>query len=585
MKLKYFHIWNYKNLNDVEIHLNDNINFLVGENDLGKSNFLELMSTLFNKRNFKEDDFCDINKEIKIEFKIKLAQCEIGAFDDLFNPEPKNSDEEFIINIIAEQLTPEDDVEFIHKETKNLISHARFRALNFIKNSSTNISKDEFDVHKNKGAGRFLNYLIKKFVEKNESSSFVKTISNNYNSKKLIKYTDDNINKIEFLKKYDISVQIEGDINDLLCRMLEIKAKNRDIQESGHGIQYSFLIMLFILEKIINIFSYKNNEDRICQEADGKQSISLILALDEPEVHQHPYMQRSLIKSLKSIIENKNNSFLELLKEHFDVDSINGQMIIVTHSPNIILSDYKSIIRFYKEGDKTSVKSGINVNLDESQEKQLLMNFDFFKEAFFSRGIIIVEGKTEQGMIPGFAEKMGIDFDELGISLISADGAGGILPIIELCSKFNIPFVSLFDKDQEETFKSTNNRNIYYTSRKEIEGDIVDKLERIGKLDELIQIRNLPQYNGFKTAPIKMLEKIVKKFSYRIKVPNVATNDLFFDQIINYEDKLKKIMLVYWLLKNKSITLGRYLGSELSIECIPSCVKNILTTIKNIVKE
>jgi putative ATP-dependent endonuclease of OLD family len=581
MKLKYFHILNYRNLHNVEIYLNDDINFLVGENDLGKSNFLELLSTLFTKRNFNEDDFFNKNEEIRIEFQIKLEECERGAFDDLFNPE--DEEQELIINIVAEQLSPEYYLEFTHKETKNIISYNRFRALNFIKNSSTNISKDEFDVHKNKGAGRFLNFLIKKFIEKNESSDFIKKLKNNINSKKLIKYTGNNLNNIDFFKKFEISVDLEGDIQDLLCRMLEIKAKNRDIKDSGHGIQYAFLIILFILEKIINIFSHKTNEDLICEEEDGKQSISLILALDEPEVHQHTYMQRSLIKTIKSIIKNENSGFLKLLKEHFNLDALNGQIIIVTHSPNIILSDYKDIVRFYKKKNKILVKSGAQIELDESEEKHLLMNFDFFKEAFFSRGIIIVEGKTEQGLIPILAEKVGVDFDELGISLISADSGDSIPSVMKLCTHFEIPHIALMDKDK--LAKYGKNKNIFYTARKELEGDIVDKLEQVGKLHRLLNIHRLSIYSGFKTAQILNLKEIKKNFNYRIKLPRPQKKDLFYNNINSYENKVKKIMLLYWLLKNKSIILGRYMGNELDTSCIPVCINKVLTDIKNKVAE
>ncbi|MFA6089742.1 MAG: AAA family ATPase [Candidatus Woesearchaeota archaeon] len=584
MKLKYFHIENYRNLNKVELHLNDELNFLVGENDMGKSNFLDLLSTLFTRRNFSEDDFLNKNEAIKIIFQIKLAECERGAFDDLFTPEPQSDEHELTINIIAEQLTPEDDMEFTHKETQSLISYTRFRALNFIKNSSTTISKDEFDVHKNKGAGKFLNYLIKKFVENNESSNFIKKIKNHSSSKKLLKYTGDNINKIEFLKKFDISIDLEGNINDLLCRMLEVKAKNRDIQDSGQGIQYSFLIILFILEKIINIFNYKNNEDRICKEEDGKQSISLVLALDEPEVHQHPYMQRNLIKSIKSIIENKNESFLGLIKEHFDLDSINGQILIVTHSPNIILSNYKNIVRFYKTKDIVQVKSGAQIELEESKEKHLLMHFDSFKEAFFSRGVILVEGKTEEGLIPYWAEKSGIDFDELGICLISVDGAGGIKPLLFLCNEFKIPYVAIMDKDVYETDEECKKLDIISTSKKEIEGDIIDKIEQMCKLDQLLSIHNA-YYSNFNTAPIGNLQKIIDGYKYRVPLPNTQGNDLFYRNINTHQPKIKKIMLLYWLWKNKSITLGRHLATELDIDCIPTCLNKAFKEIKNKVKQ
>ena len=40
------------------------------------------------------------------------------------------------------------------------------------------------------------------------------------------------------------------------------------------------------------------------------------------------------------------------------MDGINSQLIIVTHSTDALLGDYRNLIRFYKSGDGTAVISG-----------------------------------------------------------------------------------------------------------------------------------------------------------------------------------------------------------------------------------
>lgn len=76
-------------------------------------------------------------------------------------------------------------------------------------------------------------------------------------------------------------------------------------------------------------------------DAVGKKILSVILALDEPEIHLHPYMQRTLTKYLEGIASGSDDQFNSLLKEYFDVDSISAQLIVVTHSPSIVPQDYK----------------------------------------------------------------------------------------------------------------------------------------------------------------------------------------------------------------------------------------------------
>lgn len=129
MKISYIKINNFRNLNDIEIHLNDKINFIVGENNLGKSNFLYLLNVLFAKKGwFSEDDFFDRSNPIEIVFKLILDECELGRFGDYFDPEQSNND----INIRALQLNSNERLDFFHLETGLPISYSAIRAINFV---------------------------------------------------------------------------------------------------------------------------------------------------------------------------------------------------------------------------------------------------------------------------------------------------------------------------------------------------------------------------------------------------------------------------------------------------------------------
>ena len=52
MKIKKIFIENYRNLNAIEISFEESCNFIVGENNLGKSNILKLLNIIFTKRAF-----------------------------------------------------------------------------------------------------------------------------------------------------------------------------------------------------------------------------------------------------------------------------------------------------------------------------------------------------------------------------------------------------------------------------------------------------------------------------------------------------------------------------------------------------
>ena len=129
--------------------------------------------------------------------------------------------------------------------------------------------------------------------------------------------------------------------------------------------------------------------------------------IDEPEIHQHPYRQRNLMKKIEGLLNNSNQEFVDLLRDLFDVDGLSGQIFIATHSPNILLNDYKQFIRVYKDYDANELRivSGHNINLSDKLYKHLLHNYFYIKEAMFSKKIIFVEGDTENGAIPVFARR------------------------------------------------------------------------------------------------------------------------------------------------------------------------------------
>ena len=69
MRIKDISVENYRNLNYATITFDESCNFIVGENNLGKSNILNLLNIIFTRRGFVYDDFndfCERNPGAKI---------------------------------------------------------------------------------------------------------------------------------------------------------------------------------------------------------------------------------------------------------------------------------------------------------------------------------------------------------------------------------------------------------------------------------------------------------------------------------------------------------------------------------------
>lgn len=466
---------NYRNLTGKTITFNDTLNFLIGENNIGKTNILELINICLAIGKFAETDFMDITLPIKIKFKVKYSNEEIGYFEDNFDVDDSNS-----ITLVAVQDSVDERINYYHdtpNQTK--IGMATIRTMNILYYYAQSMPSKEVDFRKTSGSGKVLNYLIQHSLEQSEIQE--KDILKKTKLKNIVKNVNIQIKKINTITGDSVSAYVETEVDKLVCRLLGLGDENgRELSSLGEGVQYAFNILLQIIEIIYNVKATRKPEDfeeRLINR-DGKKLFPLFLVLDEPEVHQHPYRQRSLIRKIKALIENNNQEFLNLLKDLFDIDGLTGQIFIATHSPNILLDNYRQFIRLYKStGTDSQLKivSGMNVVIDDKLYKHMLHNFIYLKEAMFSKCIIFVEGDTENGAIPVFAERMGLDMDERGIGVIKLDGADSVKRCMALYKSFGIKSIALIDKDKKESYSSEP--DIYFTKANDYEEDVYDNFK------------------------------------------------------------------------------------------------------------
>lgn len=575
MYIEKVEINNFRNLDGIKMRFDSKINFIVGENNLGKSNLLDCLNTVFNYNRFKEDDFFNPTEKINISLTLVLEEEEIGAFDDFFDPNDSKK-----INIQIEQENPNEYFKYYHKESSGEISSANIRNLNFIKYSSLRSPKDELSFDKNKGVGKVLSFMVKKYLDnKKRDTTKITDFINEDEFHNLRVFINEKINLIDIFEQFFINAYLEDNLDALLYKMLVLKEKGKyNLEYSGHGVQFYSMISLVLLEHIIKILEYKNSSDE-----NKNQYISVIMCLDEPEIHLHPYLQRSLIKYIFDILNNKNENFRKLLKELFELEGIRGQVILVTHSPNIILNDYKQVVRFFVDNEKKkiSVVSGSDIIIQEETEKHLLRNFPYFKEAFFSRCAIIVEGDSELGAFPLFAETMGIDLDDNGIIIIKAEGKESIPKIAELLKEFKIPFCAFADRDDEKGDKISKwNFKHEITACRDFEEEVCNNLICNNKKNILYKIFYEMNRN-WKNKTVN-ISKINDR--YQIVAKNNLSQTCNFLQVENGDEGLQKLVLLSWLNK-KSVILGRIIGENLTEELIPNSLKKVLSEAEKLSKK
>ncbi|NQS90524.1 AAA family ATPase, partial [Patescibacteria group bacterium] len=186
-----------------------------------------------------------------------------------------------------------------------------------------------------------------------------------------------------------------GVISPKLKNILEgLKLSFDEEYESGLGRQN----LLFIAAELLNL--------------DRSNWSGLRLGLiEEIEAHLHPQSQLRVIEYLQD--------FTNTEREEGRKDI---QLIISTHSPNIGSKlDLKNLIicsnRYvYPMGPEYT-------ELDESDYGFLRRFLDITKaNLFFAKGVILVEGWSEEILLPVLAKKIGINLTKKGISIINVAG-------------------------------------------------------------------------------------------------------------------------------------------------------------------
>ena len=630
-------ISNYRNLDGVKINFDPNINFLIGENELGKSNLLDVFEALFNRQKFLDEDFGNLSQAIRIDFSIQITNVEKGIFEDYFDPDKNN-----VANFYAIQEYSELDEElkfFWANEESNEVPSMFFRKINYIFYDSQKTPNDELTFYKGRGGGKFLAYLINKFADSEIP------VDSDLSMESLIQAIQFFFDKIKPIKQQGIGLSTgKNDVLDFASRVLKLNGVDGlDITKSGYGTQFTALLMLSIFERLAHLkqskrfrpfeekreyFTKKEYEvfrqmyssdeqkmltlasvtqvkdekyyvhveklsdedkenlgDEILDHLKVRKSISMVLGLDEPEIHLHPYMQRSLMKYVYALLENNDPDFLFLLKQFFDIDILHGQILVVSHSPNILFGNYKHIIRFYRD-ISVKVVSGVNLNLH--YEKHLLLNFPSIKEAFFSKCVILVEGATEAGATPLWANKIiGDDIDEYGITVMGVGGIENIPLVAKLLEHFKIPTVSIIDKDDNNDTKKdfTSINGLRTTTYRDFEEEL---FETIYSQDKKVTILfDFLKYYGTHGLHRYRNAQSLKDTAEHYSLPplNTTKSQYTFEEIKGSSDiTLIKAMFLSCLTGEpigKTITLGRALGEFIDVKYIPATYQKLFIDAKN----
>lgn len=452
MKLSKIKIKNYKSIKDLEFNYPESgILVLVGENNSGKSNLIRAIDLIcgeswIGKEKLEEHDYYLRNKEAEIEISL--------FFDNgrsvKFSPHESKwgityfSNWDQTIKMPFTSQIKEDFPSTYLGADRTLDKHLSFY-------DWTLIGRIRKAFHRNV-TPQIKDQLNEKFGELVEifdtvpGFSLFKSDFSEFYSALLPKFkTQLEVDFQPFTPtNYFKTMQILG-IDP------ESADKPLDLSELGEGARNLILIAL--------LKSFAKNFKSIDGVMNG------ILALEEPELFLHPQARRHLFSELRDIAESGMQVIISTHSDSFiDTEFFDeiGRVVKIDDEENEGKLHTELITCSKSELMQHCIDTGVpahKVTLESLSEYYKTTSNFKLNEGFFARYLVLVEGETEELVIPELLSILDIDCNPMGISVIGVNGKNQIPKYWRLYSKFKIPIIVVFDNDNSAN-KVSSNTNI-----------------------------------------------------------------------------------------------------------------------------
>ena len=235
------------------------------------------------------------------------------------------------------------------------------------------------------------------------------------------------------------------------------------IDRTGHGLQRAFIIAM-----LGRLHRAQAGAGAAAPGADGEGAASaasggpsIVLAIEEPELYQHPTRARHLAALLSSIS-----------KGGFEGVAASVQVVYATHSPYFVGADRIGQMRLLRKVDggkgrpkatrvwstdmdgirKRLVAAGASKHADKDK---LDHDFDsiltpLMGEGFFASTVVLVEGESDRIAITRTAEMMGAPLDGQGVAVIPCGSKYRLPGPLAMFRELGVRTYVVWDGDRNE---------------------------------------------------------------------------------------------------------------------------------------
>jgi putative ATP-dependent endonuclease of the OLD family len=572
MYLSSIHIENYKGIKTLDANFQKDINVIIGENGGCKTSLIDAIRLLYNLGDQQRDlyvtvdDFYLGESVIKIAYEFKgLTTDQKGAFYEYVVLGDKEDDDFAKITILYKKekqkilfsyYTGEVEGQRADSVTFQYFIHYYLGAL---RDSTRDLLTNRNNI---------LGSLISRQVEKNNSQASYETLMKTANEEllKQKEVTDSqqsiNTNLINIYKKTienQIGLRIEESKAEYIVNIIKPYLPHDTGNLTGEGFNLKQNSLGF--NNLIYIATVLGD---INQQLKDDKTSHYTLLIEEPEAHLHPQLQLNLFDFLMQT-NNQDNS----------------QLFITTHSPTLTSKvPLDNLIHLSKNYEAINLnqcfegREEIQVEEEDedvftddalSRKKQLERYIDVTKsQLFFSKGVLFVEGISEELLVPVFAKILNQSLDDYKIELLNADGTS-FYPFIYLFNstdKFKTLPMPLSILTDDDRFTESKNTEYSFKNIKDNLPKAEDLFEKIKAATPSTRIKNISEL--IKSVPEKInLNFSYKTFEFTLVQSNISKTKTQIDDNLlwKYLSQVKSIAKKFTKIKTH---LDSFTGAEIT---------------------
>ncbi len=244
---------------------------------------------------------------------------------------------------------------------------------------------------------------------------------------------------------------------------------NTSVERTGHGLQRAFIMTM--LQQLTLLRTAPSGD----LESGMDRSVpNLVLAIEEPELYQHPSRQRHFAKTLRRLSSEGGNG-----------DVGYTQIVCATHSPLFVSIERIDEIRLLRKEVPApglpKATTVVSTSLDDLADtlwrgdgeptprytgatllprmKQIMT--PWVNEGFFADVVVLVEGEDDRAAVLATAQIMNLDLDGGGFAVLPVGGKTSLDRPFAAFTALGIPTYVIWDGDKgKKDARPSDNRRL-----------------------------------------------------------------------------------------------------------------------------